>query len=174
MNNTEEIWVPIPGYEGRYYVNKKGQVKSTPFDTGRRERILKPQKNGVGYLFVTLCLGGKLKMMTVHKIVAMAYLGHTPDGTNRICVDHINDDKVDNRLENLQLLSNRDNIYKTNSKKPRSSSHIGVSYNKRAKKWVAMINYKGKAHYLGLYTDEEDASRAYQNAHNNFNQLKKR
>ena len=60
--------------------------------------------------------GGAKKCMSIHQLVAMSFLGHSPDGTHKVVVDHVNDDKIDNRVKNLQLLSNRENCNKRDSK----------------------------------------------------------
>jgi TATA-box binding protein (TBP) (component of TFIID and TFIIIB) len=77
-------------------------------------------------------------------------------------VDHINDFKTDNRAENLQLVSQRFNSYKTQGKY--SSKFKGVYFNKPSKKWIAAIYKNGKNNYLGCFEDEKDASEAYQSA----------
>lgn len=81
----------------------------------------------------------------------------------RFEVDHINGDKLDNRRENLRVVTKSQNQW--NRKKQKGSSQYkGVYWNKRCNKWFAQIQYKGKFHYLGLHEDEKDAALAYQEA----------
>jgi ribosomal protein L15E len=72
----------------------------------------------------------------------MAFLNHTPCGY-KIVVDHIdNNIKTDNRLENLQLITQRENVSK--DIKNTSSKYIGVCWHKKAKKWRSSIQINGK------------------------------
>tara|TARA_B100001094_G_scaffold332862_1_gene406949 strand:- start:8218 stop:8613 length:396 start_codon:yes stop_codon:yes gene_type:complete len=104
------VWIPVhtlPGFEAciEYYVNAKGDVKSTK---GEIERILKPKKKSSGYLFVNLTqrIGrNSIKTVPIHSLVAFAFLGRpsTPYGRTKGCsrVRHINKDRTDNRASNL-------------------------------------------------------------------------
>jgi hypothetical protein len=159
MNNTE-VWKHIPNYEGLYQVSNIGNVKSLGNDKARKERILKPNKNKAGYYYLNICKKGKVKSMKVHVLVAMAFLGHNPDGTHRICVDHINNNPLDNRVENLQLISQRENASKD---RKGSSKYTGVFWDKRANKWKTQIYIKDKSKHLGYFLDEYEAHLAYQN-----------
>lgn len=87
-------------------------------------------------------------------------------------IDHINGNTLDNRLENLRLVTNRENAY--NRRKRRegktTSQFVGVSWKRDERKWYAQIFINGKAHSLGRFTSEIEASKAYQAA---LEQLKK-
>ena len=96
---------------------------------------------------------------SVHQLVAMAFLGHVPCG-HKIVVDHINHDKLNNRLENLQLITNRENCSK--DVKNKSSKYTGVSWDKARNKWVSQIKINGKTVPLGRYKCELVASIVYQ------------
>jgi hypothetical protein len=77
-------------------------------------------------------------------------------------VDHINGDGLDNRRSNLRLATGSQN--QGNSRKRRdgvTSQYRGVSWNKRAGKWQALLRREGKLQYLGYFSDEEAAARAY-------------
>jgi hypothetical protein len=164
----KEIFKDIPNHEGIYQVSDLGNVKSLERIAIRpksgnyivKEKILKPCKDKDGYHTVNL----KQKTMKIHILVAMAFLGHVPSGTNKICVDHINNIKNDNRLENLQLLTNRQNISKGFLGKKTSSQYIGVSWCKRRNIWRANIYINGKRKSLGYYKTEIEAHSSYQKA----------
>lgn len=153
-----ENWKAIPGYEGLYEVSDLGNVRNV-----RTGRILKPAKNSTGYLKVVLLKNGKLKNPKIHKLVAMAFLDHVPCG-HKITVDHINGIRIDNKLENLELVSMRENTNRGYARRKTSSEFPGVSFNKRDKKWIAQIYVNGKLKYLGLFTNELEAAQAYQTA----------
>ncbi len=168
----EEIWKDIPDYEGLYQVSNLGRVKSLPKEwvvgSGAIRKhngiILKGGKSSSGYYCVGLSKNSIKKTHLRHKLVAMAFLGHMPNGL-KLVVDHINDDKLDNRLENLQIVTNRFNVFKTQGKY--SSKYKGV-YRQKDKYWVAQIQINGKGKHIGSFDCELKAHQAYQDALNNL------
>lgn len=164
-----KVWKDVKGYEGYYKVSNLGNVKAIDrYVTNgncknfRKGRACTEYDNGKGYKTVCLSKNGKTKTITIHKLVAIAFLGHKPDGTTKICVDHINNIKTDNRLKNLQLISNRENASK--DKKGYSSKYVGVNYHKESNKWRSCITINSRAKYLGIFKNEIDAHNAYQDA----------
>lgn len=163
-----EIYKDIPGYEGYYQVSNLGNVKSLPRilirNNGRtlslKERILTPSLDTPGYRFVILCRLGKRRNYKISQLVAMAFLNHKRNGFN-IVVDHINNVKTDDRLENLQLLTNRENCSK--NRVNGSSKYVGVCWDKSRKKWIATIQINGGLKNLGRFNTELQAHEAYQN-----------
>jgi hypothetical protein len=155
-NMQEEIWKDIPNYEGHYQVSNLGRVKSL---WNGKERILKAGISIHGYLFVILCIKNSTKNIKVHQLVVMGFLNHTPNG-HTLVVDHINNVKTDNRLENLQVISHRENSSKDKKGK---SKYTGVSWNKAINKWVAHIYINMALKYLGSFNCETAAHLAYQN-----------
>ena len=160
-----EIFKTIPNYES-YQVSNLGNVKSlsrivkhyTGSDKVLKEKILKPGLDGTGYLTVLLTNNNGRTTFKVHQIIAMVFLNHIPDGTHNIVVDHINNIKTDNRLENLQLISHR----KNNSKdKKGTSKYTGVSWYKNYNKWKSTIYINDKVVHLGYFNTEEEAYEKY-------------
>ena len=163
MKNNIEIWKPINEYEGRYEVSNLGEVKSIERKdhTGRRirERILKKSITK-GYFYVKLCKMGTQKSFTVHNLVAQSFLNHNPCG-HKIVVDHINNIKKDNRLVNLQLITQRENASKDRA--GGTSNFIGVSWDTYYKKWASRITIDNKNINLGYFKCELAAAKSYQN-----------
>lgn len=105
--NKEEIWKAIAGYED-YKISSLGRVKSLGNNKLRKEKILKPQKDGDGYLFVHLWRNGKGKMFKIHRLVASAFIPN-PLGFNEI--NHKDEDKINNCVENLEWASRWYNMH---------------------------------------------------------------
>jgi hypothetical protein len=162
-----EIWKDIPDFEGYYQVSNLGNVKSlsrtilgkndTP--TFLKEKMLKFSTSTNGYYQVILCKNSDRKIFKVHSLVAICFLNHIPDGTHNVVIDHINEIKTDNRIENLRLIGHRENV--SRSIKDSTSTYVGVSWSKNAKKWISQITIDGKTKYLGLFDNEEDANKKY-------------
>ena len=128
-SNTEQ-WRDIAGYEGAYQVPSEGNVYSCRFN-----RMLKPQLGKLGYYHIGLSVGGKVKLVHIHRLVALAFL-QVPDGMAKPTVDHINYVKTDNRLANLRWLSNADNSRRTSADnrihRPRRSEKPNAKLNEKA------------------------------------------
>jgi len=154
----KEIWKDIKGFEGHYEISRLGRVLSLKRDA---HKILKLKKTRAGYYFVSLSLGGKIYYKSIHQLVAIAFLNHKPNGFNGFVVDHIDNNKLNNKLSNLQLITNRENSSK--DKKGCSSKYVGVSWHKGNKSWYSAIRIKGKRVFIGQFKDEYLAHIAYQN-----------
>jgi len=96
-----ESWRPIKGFETRYTVSNTGLVFSKL--TGR---YLTPKVDRYGYEVVTLCKNGKAKYITVHRLVAMAFI---PNPNGLPCVNHKDENKRNNRVENLEWVTVKEN-----------------------------------------------------------------
>jgi len=109
----KEIWKDIPGYEGYYQVSNKGNIKSLERQKKsgqgyfyRKERILKKILMSTGYHFVHLCKGKNIKMTSCHRLMATAFI---PNPENKPQINHKNGNKTDNRLENLEWVTRKEN-----------------------------------------------------------------
>lgn len=162
----KEVFKDIPDFEGLYQVSNLGRVKSLKFN---KERILKAGIESKGYCIVNLCKNKKQYSKHVHKLVAITFLDHVPCG-HKLVVDHINNIKSDNRLENLQLTTQRENASK--DQKNSSSKYTGVYWSKHASKWHSQIQINGKLKRLGYFTNEYEAHLAYQTELKNINKAK--
>lgn len=107
-----EIWKDIKGYEGIYQVSNLGKVKRVGgFTFGKqvrfqKERILKQDIN-VGYYRVELSKGGLTKRFKVARLVAFTF--YELDINSKMVVNHINYNKLDNRIENLEIITQQQN-----------------------------------------------------------------
>lgn len=118
---NEEIWKDVQGYDGLYRVSNLGRVKSVSRTVKSRgnsvtvlaERILKPGKRRDGYLYVILFRNSVAKYYLVHRLVAETFIPNNNLFTTT--VNHKNEVKTDNRVENLEWLSNEDNIRYSNA-----------------------------------------------------------
>ena len=99
----EEIWKDVVGFEGLYQVSDLGRVKSLHYKMTDQERVLVPVPDRIGYLRVKF----KSKVKLVHRLVWETFIGPISPGFE---VNHINEDKSDNRLSNLNLLTHKENV----------------------------------------------------------------
>ncbi|MGP5930306.1 NUMOD4 motif-containing HNH endonuclease [Corynebacterium glyciniphilum] len=112
--NLDEIWKPIPGYEGYYEVSDQGRVRSIERvivrDNGMRQtvrsRVLRPALNRRGYEGVHLYRRGIGEGFSVHRLVLLAFVGPCPEGME---VRHLNGAPADNRLTNLRYGTSLEN-----------------------------------------------------------------
>ena len=100
-----EIWEDIEGYEGIYQVSSLGRIKRL-YKNGK-ERILKLRSDRDGYLNVGLCKEGRVKSRGVHRLVAQAFI---PNPDNKSQVNHRDENKSNNKVENLEWVTGKENI----------------------------------------------------------------
>lgn len=124
-----EEWRDVVGYEGLYMVSSHGRILSL----GRLVRyhtytkmiepcIKQQQKGRNGYFSVTFKRNGEKKCISVHRLVAIAFV---PNPNNYPCIDHINDNKIDNRAFNLQWCTHKFNNSKEHHRIAESLSQKG-------------------------------------------------
>lgn len=110
----EEVWKDIPGYEGSYQASSEGRIRSldrtvnSGYGSNRvkKGRILKNKTDKDGYPIVNLSVQQKVKTCKVYRLVWETFNGPIPDGMH---CNHINEIKTDCRLENLNLMTAREN-----------------------------------------------------------------
>lgn len=89
----EEVWKDIEGYEGLYQVSNLGNVKSLNYQGVSREKILKPFINSDGYKRVMLYKNKTIKRLSVHRLVAQAFIENP---NNYSCVNHKDENNQNN------------------------------------------------------------------------------
>lgn len=106
IEEKEEIWKTIPEFPN-YQVSNMGRVKSLNYNRTRKEKLLRFSKDKYGYLRVTISKEGVKKYVQVHRLVCEAFLQNP---FNLPQVNHRNEDKTDNRIENLEYCDAKYNI----------------------------------------------------------------
>ena len=159
-----EVWKDVLGYEGYYQVSNLGRVKSLDREIIHKRYgtqklkgfILKDRLNHKGYLVSTFSKNGKNKEFFNHRLVLINFLG-----INNIKpqVNHIDKNKQNNNLYNLEWVDNRENQCHKNINK--TSKYTGVSFDKVRNKWVAQICIDKKTISLGRFENENEAKEFY-------------
>nr|DAH93559.1 MAG TPA: homing endonuclease [Bacteriophage sp.] len=167
--SSEEIWKDISGYEGLYQVSTLGRVKSydmrVPIRGGiqtRKGRMLCLCRNIDGYNEVTLCKKGHKKHWRVHRLVALAFISN-PD--NFPVINHKNEIKTDNRVENLEWCTVS---YNNNYNNLQHRAMLTKKKNKTGFKPVAQYDLDGN--FIAVYESTISAARClgcYQGAISN-------
>ena len=137
----------IEGYEN-YLIYPDGKVQNK-----NTKRYLKSSSYGRGYLYVNLCKDGlRGKNHYIHRLVAQYYI---PNPDNKPCVDHINRDKKDNRIENLRWATYSDNQQNTGVRKNNTSGIKNICYDKSKDNYRYVKEKNGEIHTKTFKTLEE-------------------
>ena len=156
---TEEIWIPVKGYEHIYRVSNLGRVMN--FTTGK---IMSQHKDHKGYMRVQLSNSGKKENIKVHRVVLAAFTEKS-----EMPIDHLNDIPDDNRLENLQYVSYRENQVRWRIKKKKLT---GAYYYPKRGTFRSVIIIDRKQKSLGYFDTEIEAHEAYINEYNRISDKK--
>lgn len=140
-------WKEVVGYNGLYVISSDGQVKNN-----KRGKLLKSYKDHKGYIRVSLNLNGIARSKTVHRLMMEAFTGEDTRPVN-----HKNGIKTDNRLNNLEYVSVREN---TCHAFRRSGGLTGARLEK-AGSWISEIYLDGKQYKLARFPTELQAHEAY-------------
>jgi hypothetical protein len=144
--------VDFPGY----VFHTSGKVWSN-----RQQRFLQGYISKRGYRRVTLIeADGQSNVYRLSRLIAKAFLGPA----NGRIVDHRDRIKTNDSAANLRYVTPLENNFNRTNTKNSSSAYLGVSFRKDIGKWCAAITVRGQRHYLGFFTEEVDASKAYQAA----------
>jgi hypothetical protein len=134
----------------KYSVSNLGNVKNI-----NTEKILKPSLHTDGYKQVTLHVE-KNKIITrkVHRLVANAFI---PNPENKECIDHINGNRIDNRIENLRWATKSENSINKITQSNNTSGFAGVCYDKTHNKWNAYYTLQRRQYKIGSFKTLEEA-----------------
>ena len=134
-----------------YKIYENGNVE-------RNGKILKPTLNENGYYYIKLYKDNKKKMFRIHRLIALHYIENP---NNYEFVDHIDRDPKNNQIGNLRWVTISQNNRNATKVKNASSKYFGVYWNKKANKYLVKIVVDKKHIYLGLFVNEEDAAKKY-------------
>ena len=128
--------------------------------------IWKKSEKTAGYVntgdgYITVMVGGK--NYKAHRIAWLMTYGYWPNQ-----VDHIDHDRINNRIANLREVCQQENSRNMSLRGTNTSGHVGVSWHKKANKWAASITIDYKARHLGLFSNFEDAVLARKEASDNY------
>lgn len=162
-----EKWRDVKGYEGLYQISNYGRVKSLFRKVNCKggkfrnvpERIMKTYINSKGYEHLILHKYNTDKTITIHKLIAISFFNCVLIN-QKLVIDHKDNNKLNNNLWNLQIITNRKNTSK--DRKNGTSKYVGVCWYKKYNKWRASIYIKNKQIFLGYFINELDAAKAYQ------------
>ena len=165
LNINNENWKPVEGFEKLYEVSDKGRVRTT------RGLVLKTHQQNSGYLQTTFTLNGKRTKYLVHRLVALHFISNPEDKKH---VNHKNGNKLDNSVENLEWVTNSENILHARTtglnpynfptlglKMGKGSIYRGVSYDKARNKWKASICHNKVNYHQKRFNTEIEAALHY-------------
>lgn len=176
MKKTKEIWRDIKGYKGLYQISNFGRVKSLAkkWKAGygnlvtrtKPDTIMKPATDEWGYLKESFSKNRNKRTIRVHVLV-WDHFGNKRRNGLKLQIDHADNNKTNNHIENLQLLTSRQHNHKTAIESPRNgkriSKYVGVYYDKSRKRHRAHIIVNRKYIHIGQFKTEEEAHVAHKN-----------
>ena len=150
----------ISRYKNYYYVTKDGRV----FSTDRKVRChkdssriipgkqLKGTRDKDGYLYVNLRFEGVSRNERIHRLVLEHFVG-----ISDLVVDHLNGNKEDNRLQNLEYVTSQENTRRYHIFKKGSKDLVGVNFNKSQSTYKVTRWIDGKLKHFGTFKNIQDA-----------------
>lgn len=157
-NLENEKWKVVPGYEN-YEISSMGRLKNLKFNKMLNGCLHKASYNkDKTRRMYSLYNEEGLKKLNAARWMAITFLDLNINDRNQQA-DHINNDSMDDRLENIQVISQRENLSKDRINK---SGFLGVYPS--GNKFLAKIQIDGKCNYIGVYPTAEEASEVYQTA----------
>lgn len=164
--NMQEQWKPVIEYEGFYEVSNLGKVRSVDRilqhgERGKRKwvgKIMKPNLSKKGYYRVMLRNRTDRKIFLVHALVARAFLGPRPLD---MVTDHIDGNRENNKLDNLQYITQRENCIKGINSLPqnKTSKYVGVCLIRG--RWIAQKTFHGRVYRIGAFPTQRQAHEEY-------------
>lgn len=126
MSEEKEEWKDIKDYEGLYQISNFGRVKSLNYLNTKQPRILKPKTYRGGYLCVCLSKNGVVKYPKIHRLVYDNFIGidkpykRRGKGNEIWVINHKDENRTNNRLDNLELITQTENVNYGSAKEKQS------------------------------------------------------
>lgn len=146
-----EIYKKLNGFDD-YEISNYGNILSLKFNKIKK---LKYHINTNGYYCVNLSMNGKYKKYKVHQLLAITFLDHTPCGMDMV-IDHIDQNKLNNKLDNLRIVTQRENMLNI-SRDNYTSKYNNIYFNKGKNRWMVVYYRNNKKITVGQYKTEEEA-----------------
>lgn len=157
LNGNDEIWLDIEEFIGRYQVSNLGNVRSIIDNHGKEKCQLKvPYPCRKGYWYVQLFVKDAHYRDSLHRLVAKAFL---PNPDNKKTVNHIDGNKANNRVENLEWATHSENLlhaHRTGLKQGQqhyigikvgdTSKYHNVTYDQSKDRWIASVKHNKKSY----------------------------
>lgn len=169
----QEIWKPLIRFNSFYEVSNYGNIKSVrryKNNNGGKvlvnELILKQQITKKGYKSIRILFERKKYSLVVHRLVAKAFI---PNPNNLPQVNHKDEVKTNNNVENLEWCNNRYNSHYSKINLNSTSKYIGVHFVEKYNKWCSQIKIDGLTYSLGYFKVEDEAKKTYDKALSDWN-----
>ena len=153
-----EIWKDISGYEGLYQISNFGRVKSLNYNHTKKEKVLCEKNHKSNYVTVMLCKNGENKNKSIHILVASAFI---PNPNNYPCVNHIDGNKKNNNVDNLEWCTHKQNV--EHAIKTGLANHYGMLGRTGAKNNLSkkIVQYDLQGDVVNRWDCISDAARFY-------------
>ena len=160
---NEIVYVPVPGYgEWQLYATREGNLyRRRSYKNGTEKYVKIGSKSCDGYIHICIQNNCARLQAYAHVIIARTFINNPED---KPCVDHINGDRTDNRIENLRWATISENAQNKKKLEGTTSRYYGVCWDKNNNRWKVSIRINRKKKHVGQFKDEEQAARAYDKA----------
>lgn len=175
LNTNSEFWKDVIGFEGRYQVSNFGNIRSIQTNHGKYQEKALPSRTRsetCTYQYVQLWLKNKLHTEAVHRVVAKAFI---PNPENKPMVNHIDGNKLNNHVTNLEWATCSENHKHAFNTGLRNANHLverqrgeksgitskfhNVSWDSTRQKWKATLKDKGKMVFQKRFDCEIEAAK---------------
>ena len=140
-------------WDARFYLDKDGNLRNKirrGWGKLQQKDSIATYRQNNGYLYVNEYIDGKQVLMLAHRVVWLLYTGKDPGNLE---INHKNQDKTDNRIQNLEILDHADHMRKQPRRSDCTSGVTGVCWDNNKGKWRVQISDCGKQRCLGLFED---------------------